>query len=104
MQEDEIQAITQSECTQEENIESTEQHVVQHSEMMHEPEAENAQQQPGETMHEPEAENAQQQPGDMMHELETENAQQQPSKARDVPHIHQHNFNFGVTQVSAEPE
>ena len=36
--------------------------------MMHEPEAENAQQQPGEMMHEPEAENAQQQPGEMMHE------------------------------------
>ena len=40
----------------------------------------------------------------MIHEPEAENAQQQPSKAREVPYIHQHNFNFGVTQVSAEPE
>ena len=32
MQEDEIQAIIQSEGTQQENIESTEQHAVQHSE------------------------------------------------------------------------
>ena len=32
VQEDEIQAITQSEGTQQENIESTEQHAVQHSE------------------------------------------------------------------------
>ena len=51
MQEDEIQTITQSEGTQQENIESTEQHAKQHSEqeqveMMHELEAENAQRQP----------------------------------------------------------
>ena len=48
IQEDEIQTITQSEGTQQENIESTKEHAVQHSEqeqleMMHEPEAENAQ-------------------------------------------------------------
>ena len=109
MQEDEIQAINQSEGTQQENIESTEQHTVQCSEqeqveMMHEPEAGNVQRQPGEMMHEPEAENAQQQPSEMMHEPEAENAQQQPSKARDVPYICQYNFNFGLTQVSAEPE
>ena len=40
----------------------------------------------------------------MMHEPEAENAQQQSGEARDMPYIHQHNFNFGVTQVSAEPE
>ena len=81
IQEDEIQTITQSEGTQQKNMEITEQHAVQHSEqeqaeIMHEPEAENAQQQSGEMMHELEAENTQQQSGEMMHELEAENAQQ----------------------------
>ena len=37
----------------------------------------------------------------MMHELAAENEQQQSGEARD---IHKHNFNFGVTQVLAEPE
>ena len=87
IQEDEIQTITQSEGTQQENMESTEQHAVQHSE-----------QEQAEIMHEPEAENAQRQSGKMMNEPEAENAQQQSGKARD---INKHNFNFGVTQVSA---
>ena len=52
-------------------------------------------------MHEPEAGNTQQQSGEMMHEPEAENAQPQLGEARD---IHKHNFNFGVRQVSAEPE
>ena len=37
----------------------------------------------------------------MMCEPEAENEQQQLDKAKD---IHKHNFNFGVTQVSAELE
>ena len=55
-------------------------------------------------MHEPEAENAQQQSGEVMHEPKAENAQQQSGEARDVPYIRRHSFNFGVTKVSAEPE
>ena len=74
IQEDEIQNITQSEGTQQETVESTAEHEVQHSE-----------QEQVEIMHEPEAENPQQQSGE----------------ARDIC---KHNFNFGVTQVSAEPE
>ena len=90
IQEDEIQTITQSADTQQENIESTEQPAVQHSE-----------QEQAKIMHEPEAENAQHQSGEMMHEPEAENAQQQLGEARD---INKHNFNFGVMQVSPEPE
>ena len=74
IQEDEIQTITQSEGTQQENMESTEQHAGQHSKR---------------------------EQAEMMHELEAENAQRQSGEARD---IRKHNFNFGVTQVSAEPE